>query len=178
MLKKIILILVILLAGFAVYVGSRPSEYKIERSIVVDAPVEDVYPYVVIFRRWQEWSPWAKLDPKMVVEYGGPKGGYGSTYHWKGDDKVGEGKMTMTGALKDELVQIKLEFIKPWAQVSRTEFRFKAEAPARTLVTWTMTGTHDWVGKLFAVFVDMDKVVGADFEKGLLALKALGERDN
>ncbi|HQR29458.1 MAG TPA: SRPBCC family protein [Anaeromyxobacteraceae bacterium] len=178
MLKKILAILLVVVLAFGGFVGSRPSDYKIERSIVIDGPIESVYPEVVMFRRWGNWSPWAHLDPNMAVEYGGPKGGLGSTYHWKGNDKVGEGRMTMTGALKDELVQIKLEFIKPWAQVSQTEFRFKPEGPGQTRVTWTMTGKHDFVGKLFALFMDMDKMVGTDFEKGLAALKARGERDN
>lgn len=178
MLKKILAILLVVVLAFGGFVAYQPSTYTIERSAVIDGPVEEIYPQVVMFRRWENWSPWAHLDPGMKVEYGGPKGGLGSTYYWKGNDKVGEGRMTMTGALKDELVQIKLEFIKPWAQVSQTEFRFKSEGPDKTRVTWTMSGTHDWVGKLFALFMDMDKIVGTDLEKGLASLKARGERDN
>ncbi len=173
--KRILLVLAAVVVIFAGFVATRPSAYKIERSTVVDAPVEDVFPRVVIFRNWVSWSPWAKLDPNMKVEYAGPKGGLGSVYTWKGDDKVGEGRMTMTGAVKDELVRIKLEFLKPWEQTSLTEFHFVPEGNG-TRVTWTMSGTHDFVGKLFAVFMDMDKMVGPDFEKGLAALKAESEQ--
>ncbi|MGA8891025.1 MAG: SRPBCC family protein [Anaeromyxobacteraceae bacterium] len=175
MLKKILAVFVAVAFLAAIFVASRPSTYRIERSAVVNAPVEDVYPNVVVFRKWSRWSPWAKLDPNMAVDYAGPKGGVGSVYHWKGNDKVGEGRMTMTGALKDDLVQIKLEFLKPWEQTSETTFKFAREGAAQTRVTWTMTGTHDWVGKLFALFMDMDKMVGGDFEKGLANLKQVTE---
>jgi hypothetical protein len=170
MFKRILIGIAVIVVAFAAFVATRPSTYKVERSTVISAPVEDVYPHVVVFRKWVNWSPWANLDPNMKVEYSGPKGGVGSIYYWKGNDKVGEGRMTMTGALKDELVQIKLEFLKPWEQTSVTEFRFVPEAGG-TRVTWSMSGTHDFVGKLFAVFMDMDGMVGPDFEKGLKALK-------
>ena len=170
MLKKILLSLAVVLVLFAGFVATRPSAYRIERSTVIPGPPEGPFMKVVIFRKWVTWSPWANLDPNMKVDYGGPKGGAGSTYHWVGNDKVGEGKMTMTGALKDQLVQIKLEFIKPWASTSLTEFRFAPEGTG-TKVTWTMSGEHDWVGKFFALFWNMDKAIGTDLEKGLENLK-------
>lgn len=174
MLKKILLAAAVVVAVFAVFVATRPSTYQVERSIVVNAPPDQVFARAVDLRKWATWSPWAKLDPQMNVEYSGPDSGVGSSYHWKGNDKVGEGRMTISGVTPDRLVQIKLEFLKPWEQTSLTEFRFAPEGSG-TRVTWTMSGTHDFVGKLFAVFMDMDKMVGPDFEKGLAALKAQSE---
>ena len=168
--KRIFLVLAAVVAIFAAFVATRPSEYKVERSLVINAPASDIFPRVVAFRKWTTWSPWAHLDPSMAAEYSGPKGGVGSVYHWKGNDKVGEGRMTVTAARKDQLVEIRLEFIKPWEQTSKTSFTFKPEGPG-TKVTWSMTGERDFVGKLFGLFMDMDKMVGPDFEKGLLALK-------
>ena len=173
--KRIFLVLGAVVAIFAAFVATRPSEYKVERSVVVGAPASEVFKRVVTFRRWTTWSPWANLDPSMKVEYSGPKGGVGSVYYWKGNDKVGEGRMTMTGALRDQLVDIKLQFIKPWEQTSKTSFTFQPEGPG-TKVTWSMTGERDFVGKLFGLFMDMDKMVGPDFEKGLQALKAQAEK--
>ncbi len=170
MIKKILLFLAVLVAIFAVFVASRPATYKVERSTVIQAPVDQVFARAVDLRKWATWSPWSKLDPKMTVDYSGPEAGVGSVYHWKGNDKVGEGRMTITRVVPNELVQIKLEFLKPWEQTSLTEFAF-APAPGGTKVTWSMSGTHDFVGKLFAVFMDMDKMVGPDFEKGLATLK-------
>ncbi len=175
MLKRILLVVVAVVALFALYVATRPSAYRVERTVLVKAEPDKVFPLVVIFRRWDQWSPWAKLDPNMKVEFGGPKGGYGSTYAWKGNEKVGEGKMTMTGALPNQLVAIKLDFVKPWEQTADIRFDFKPEADG-TRITWIMSGKYDFVGKLFAVFMDMDKTVGPDLEKGLAALKTIGER--
>src|SRR5512138_927765 len=105
MAKKILAVFVAVAFLSAIFVASRPSTYKIERSIVVNAPVEKVYPEVVTYQQWSRWSPWANLDPNMAVDYAGPTGATGSVYHWKGNDKVGEGRMTTTGARKDDLVQ-------------------------------------------------------------------------
>ena len=173
--KKVLLVLVAAVAIFAGFVATRPSRYTIERSTVVPAPASRPYRLVVDFHRWDGWSPWAKLDPRMTTDHSGPPSGVGAVYHWKGNDKVGEGRMTITGAVEDEFVQIELEFLKPWEQTSTTEFHFAPEGGG-TRVTWRMSGTHDFVGKLFAVFMDMDKMVGPDFEKGLAALKAESER--
>lgn len=168
--KRVFLALAVVVALLAAFVATRPGEYKVERSLVVNAPASDVFPRVAVFRKWTTWSPWAHLDPAMKVEYSGPKGGVGSTYSWKGNDKVGEGRMTLTRAIQDQLVEIELQFIKPWEQTSKTTFTFQPEGPG-TRVTWSMTGERDFVGKLFGLFMDMDKMVGPDFEKGLLALK-------
>jgi len=170
MIKKILLFLAAFVAIFAAFVATRPATYEVERSIVVKAPADQVFSRAVDLRKWATWSPWSKLDPKMTVEYSGPEVGVGSVYHWKGNDKVGEGRMTITGAVPDSSIQVKLEFLKPWEQTSLTEFTFTPD-PGGTRVAWSMSGTHDFVGKLFAIFMDMDKMVGPDFEKGLATLK-------
>jgi hypothetical protein len=175
MLKKILLAVVAVVVVFALFVASRPAAYKIERSTLVNAPASAIYPRVAAFPGWTAWSPWAHLDPAMKVDYAGPAEGTGAIYHWKGNDKVGEGRMTITAAEKDQLLRIKLEFIKPWEQTSDTVFRFQPEG-AGTRVTWSMTGDRDFVGKLFGVFMDMDAMVGPDFEKGLAALKRESEK--
>lgn len=171
MLKKILLVLAVVLGLFAAFVATRPSQYRITRSAVVPAPAAAVFPRVADFRAWEGWSPWAKLDPAMKTDYLGTPGTVGSSYHWKGNDKVGEGRMTVTGLTPDRQIQIKLEFLKPWEQTSLTTFDFAPDSGG-TRVTWTMSGDNDWVGKLFALFMDMDKMVGPDFEKGLASLKA------
>ena len=170
MLKRILIGIAVIVAAFATFVATRPSTYMVERSIVVAAPAATPYARVVDFRKWEGWSPWAKLDPAMKVEYAGPESGVGAVYHWKGNDKVGEGRMTIIGAVAHSSIQVKLEFLKPWEQTSLTVFTF-APDPGGTRVTWSMSGQHDFVGKLFAVFMDMDGMVGPDFEKGLKALK-------
>ena len=170
MFKKILAILLVLVFAFGGFVAYRPSIYKVERSVVVRAPAAEVYARVADLTKFEAWSPWAKLDPAMKVDFTGTPGTVGSSYHWKGNDKVGEGRMTITGLTPDRQVLIKLEFLKPWEQTSVATYDIVPD-PSGTKVTWSMSGQHDFVGKLFAVFMDMDKMVGPDFEKGLNSLK-------
>jgi uncharacterized protein YndB with AHSA1/START domain len=174
MLKKILIVLLAVVFLFAGFVGTRPSQYRIERSVTVQAPASAVYPKVADFKGWDAWSPWAKLDPAMKVDFTGTPGTVGSSYHWVGNDKVGEGRMTILEVVPDRLLRIKLQFMKPWEQETTTVFGFTPDG-AGTKVSWTMTGQHDFVGKLFAVFWDMDKAVGTDFEKGLAKLREVSK---
>ncbi|HVP67647.1 MAG TPA: SRPBCC family protein [Anaeromyxobacteraceae bacterium] len=174
MVKKILFAVVGVVVLFGAYVATRPSAYRIERSAPVAAPPEVVYAQIADFHRWKDWSPWAHLDPKMRDTLGGAPAGLGAVYEWSGNDKVGEGRMTIVGARPNEEVDIRLEFLKPWSQTSRTEFRLKPEAGG-TRVTWAMSGENDFVGKAYGVFVDMDRIVGRDFEKGLASLRTVSE---
>jgi uncharacterized protein YndB with AHSA1/START domain len=178
MVKKIFYVVTILIALFAVYVAVQPSRYRIERANVIAAPQQVVYDQIANFRAWERWAPWNKLDPKMKVEHGGPTAAPGSTYHWKGDDKtVGEGRMTIAEAKPPDQVVIQLEFIKPWESKARTEFLLKPDGGG-TRVAWVMSGDNDFIGKAYGVFVDMDKAVGAMFEKGLADLRTVAEEES
>jgi len=174
MVKKLLLAVLAVVVLFAAYVATRPSAYRIERSAPVAAPPEVVYAQIADFHRWPAWSPWAHLDPQMTVQYGGAPSGAGAVYEWSGSDKVGQGRMTIVGARAPEEVDIRLEFIKPWSQTSRTQFLLKPEAGG-TRVSWVMSGENDFVGKAYGVFVNMDEVVGRDFDKGLASLRAAAE---
>jgi hypothetical protein len=174
MLKKILIVLAVAVVLAVAYVASRPSTFVVTRSTVVPAPVTAIFPRVVDFKAWDAWSPWAKLDPAMKVDFTGAPGTVGHSYHWVGNDKVGEGRMTITEVVPDRLARIKLEFIKPWAQVSTTDFGFVPDGTG-TKVTWTMRGDQDLVGKAFSVFWDIDKAVGPDFEKGLAKLREVAK---
>src|SRR5512140_592862 len=165
MLKKIGLAVAALVAVGAIVVASRPSHYKVARSAVVLAPASAVYGQVVDFHRWEKWSPWEKLDTGMQKVYSGADGAPGATYAWKGNDKVGEGRMTLLDARPGEALAIRLEFLKPFASTCATGFRFAQEGSG-TQVTWTMEGDNDFIGKTFSLFLDMDKMIGGDFERG------------
>jgi uncharacterized protein YndB with AHSA1/START domain len=175
MLKKVLLVVVAAVALVVVGVGllalRQPDTYKVERSIAMAVPPEAVYQQVSDFKAWDRWSPWAKLDPKMKTEFGGTPGAPGSTYYWVGDDKVGEGRMTITEAAPPLRVAIKLEFMKPFASVADTAFTLAPQG-AGTKVTWSMAGKNEFLGKVMCVFMDMDKMIGKDFEKGLAQLAA------
>jgi uncharacterized protein YndB with AHSA1/START domain len=170
MLKKILIGLAVVIVLFLVVVATRPDTFHVERSGTVNAPPEAVFAVINDFHHWGEWSPWEKLDPAMKKDYeGGP--GVGAKYHWAGNDKVGEGRMTITDAHAPDKVAIKLEFMKPWEATNATTFTLKP-AGAGTSVTWAMDGNQNFMAKAFGLFMNMDSMIGKDFEQGLANLNA------
>jgi len=161
--------LVGVLAILAVVVAVQPGEFEVKRSLVMQAPPAAVFDQVQDFRNWAHWSPWEKMDPSMQKHYSGPPNGVGTSYHWVGNDQVGEGKMTIVGAQEPSKIEIKLEFMKPWQATNPTTFAFQPEGTG-TRVTWSMKGKNNFVSKAFHLVMDMDALVGADFEKGLASL--------
>ena len=171
MLKKIALVLVLILVVLAGYVATRPADFRIVRSRTVAASPEVVHAYVNDFHKWPEWSPWEKLDPAMKRDLSGAPAGTGAVYRWSGNSDVGEGQMTITDSRPPQSVTIRLEFLKPFAATSTAQFDF-APSGSGTNVTWTMNGHNNFMAKAFSAVMDMDKMIGADFEKGLAGLDA------
>ncbi len=174
MLKKILLALVLILAALILVVATRPAEFRIARSHSIAAPPGVVFALVNDFHQWNAWSPWAKLDPAMQQTHAGAPAGTGAIYSWAGNHAVGEGRMTITDSRPSELIRIRLEFQKPFAALNTTEFTF-APTGQQTTVTWNMTGTNNFMARAFGLFMNMDKMVGDDFEKGLVQMKVAAE---
>ncbi len=176
MFKKIGLFLLAVVVVLAVVVATRPAHFSIQRSATMQAPAEVGYGYVSDLHQFQQWSPWEKLDPAMTTSFAGPSTGVSSSYSWKGNDKVGEGKMTIKELRAPEYVAIDLDFLAPMKMTNLTEFKLKPAAEG-VAVTWTMSGDNGFVGKAFSMVMDMDKEVGKDFEGGLSQLKTLSEAE-
>ncbi len=174
MIKKILLILVVLIAAFAVFVSLQPSTFRIERSASIVAPPDVVFGLVNDFHQWQAWSPWAKLDPNAKNSFEGPESGTGAVFKWAGNAEVGEGSMTLTDSQPHQKISIRLDFVKPFEDTSIAEFTFKPDGN-QTVVTWSMFGENNFISKAFCLFMDMDKMVGGQFEQGLAAMKAAAE---
>lgn len=172
--KNVLLALLVFVLGFLVFVQTRPDTFHVERSASIAAPPDSLYAMMTDFHRWDGWSPWAKLDPAMKTDYSGPESGVGASYHWTGNDKVGEGRMTLTEVQAPSHVGIRLEFIKPFAGVSTTNFALAPDAGG-TRVTWSMDGKSNFIAKAMCIFTPMDKMIGPDFERGLGNLKREGE---
>jgi hypothetical protein len=175
MLKKILIALAIAVFGLAVVIALQPSTFRVSRTATIAAAPADVFALVNDFHNWDAWSPWAKLDPAMKTTHAGPVSGQGAVYSWVGNSDVGEGRMTITDSQPASRVSITLEFIKPFASTADTLFEF-APAAAGTTVTWTMSGDNNFLSKAFCLFMGgMDKMIGPDFEKGLVQMKAAAE---
>jgi Polyketide cyclase / dehydrase and lipid transport len=174
MLMKIVAALAVIVIGFVAFVATRPSEYRVARTVTMTAPASAAFAQVNDFHRWGAWNPWAKLDPTMKQAYEGAPAGPGAIYTWAGNTQVGEGRMTMTESRPNELVRINLEFLKPFAATSIAEFTFRPDGD-RTAVTWSMVGQVNFVAKIVHLFMDMDKMIGGNFERGLADMKSAVE---
>ena len=174
MLMKVLLVVVALIGVFLVIVAFQPSTYHVERSATMAAPPAAVFAQVNDFHKWDAWSPWAKIDPAAKVTFDGPASGVGASFAWDGNDDVGAGKMTILESRPPEAIKIKLEFLKPFESTCTTDFAFRADGD-KTTVTWSMDGENNFVGKAFCMFMDMDKMIGADYEKGLASIRGIVE---
>jgi hypothetical protein len=176
MIKKILLGLLIVIVLLVVFIALQPSTYRVERSATINAPAPVVFAQVNDFHKWNAWSPWAKLDPAMKQTYEGAPAGTGAVYTWAGNSEVGEGHMTIADSHPSDLIKIKLEFLKPFAANSDTTFTFQPEGN-QTRVTWNMVGDKNFIAKAFHLVMNIDKMVGGDFEKGLAQLKSVSEAE-
>jgi Polyketide cyclase / dehydrase and lipid transport len=174
-LSKILIGLAVLVVVFVAVVAMQPSEFRVVRNATIAAPAPVVFAEVNDFRKWEAWSPWAKLDPAMQKTYTGAPAGAGAVYAWSGNGEVGEGRTTITESRPGDLVRIRLEFVRPFAVTNDVEFTFKPDGD-RTAVTWSMTGRNGFMAKAAGLFMDMDKMVGDQFESGLAQLKAVAEK--
>jgi len=175
MFLKIVLALLIAVAFVAVLISIQPAQYKVTRSTTIAAPPSTVYNLIADFHHWNDWSPWAKLDPNMKQSFVGPDSGLGAAYAWQGNSQAGEGRMTISEVVPNERVVIFLEFLKPFASNSYVTFTLRPEGP-NTSVLWSMDGESTFASKAIQLFSSMDKMVGPDFEKGLAQMKALAEQ--
>jgi len=174
MLKKILIIGVAAVTGLAVFINAQPAPFTVTRSATIAAPPATVFALVNDFHKWDAWSPWAKIDPAMKQTYEGAPAGVGAVSSWSGNSDVGAGRMTIADSKPNESIGLNLEFIKPFAATNTTTFTFKPDANG-TAVNWTMTGNKNFMQKAFCLVMDMDKMVGADFEKGLAQMKSVAE---
>lgn len=171
----IIGIIVLAVAGILVYASMQPDDFRITRSATVRATAERVFPHIADLRAWGAWSPWEKKDPGMKRTFSGPASGVGAAYAWEGNKDVGSGRMEVTEAIASSKVVIRLEFLKPFAATHMAEFTLQPQGDSTT-VDWAMYGKHPFLGKVMCLFMNMDKMVGKDFEAGLASLKDVTEK--
>jgi len=156
-----------------IYAATRPDNFRIERSVRIEAPPERVYGLIDDLHQFNRWNPFLRKDPAAQGTYSGTPSGKGARYAWQGE-KVGVGQMEIVDTAAPANVTMNLDFIKPFEAHNIADFTLKPEAGA-TQVTWAMHGPAPFLSKLMQVFVSMDRMVGKDFEDGLGNLKTLAE---
>lgn len=164
-------------AGLAILLAvasMKPDTLHVERTARIDAPPQEIFPLIEDFRRWGPWSPYEKRDPAMKRSYGGAERGEGAVYAWEGNRDIGKGRMEIVESVPPSRVALKLDFAEPFEAHNVVQFTLEPEGAA-TRVTWAMQGPSSFVSKLMSVFIDMDDMIGRDFEAGLANLKALAE---
>ena len=166
--------LLVLLAILSIVIARRPATFSYGRSRLIAAPPERIYPLVEDFRAWTRWSPWENLDPASVRTYGATTAGVGATYHWKGNAKVGEGRMEIRAVQPPTGLEIAITFIRPFAASNRVDVTF-IPGPTGTTVTWTMSGQNGFMAKAMGLVIDCERMVCTPFEQGLAQLAALSE---
>lgn len=174
MMIKILMVMPIVVVAFAGIVALRPSGFRVTRTARMRAPAPAVFAQINDFHNWEAWNPWGKLDPAMKQTYQGAPAGTGAVYTWTGNKEVGEGRMTIIESRPNDLIRINLEFFRPFAATNIAEFTFKPEGD-QTAVTWSMTGKNNFMAKAIHLFMNMDKMIGAQFEQGLAQMKSVVE---
>ena len=152
----------------------KPDTFQVQRVIAIEAAPERIYPLIADFKAWGAWSPWEKKDPDMTRSFSGAESGLGAGYAWSGNKAIGAGSMAIVEAQAPSRIGLDLDFIRPFKAHNHVLFALQPQGRG-TQVSWTMTGPVPFPAKIMHVFINMDRMVGRDFESGLKSLKARAE---
>jgi uncharacterized protein YndB with AHSA1/START domain len=175
MIKLIAIVVAALIASVLIFAATQPDTFRVQRAASIKAPPEQIFASINDFSRWGAWSPWEKKDPAMKRTYGAATSGKGAVYAWEGNKDVGQGSMEIVESVPPSRIKLKLDFVKPFEAHNSVEFTLEPKGDA-TNVTWAMQGDTPYFAKIIHVFINMDRMVGNDFETGLANLKATAEK--
>ena len=167
-------VVVVAIAGILLYAATKPNSFRVQRVVLINAPSDKVFPLINDIKAWTAWSPYEKKDPAMKRTYGAVTAGKGATYAWDGDKNVGQGSIEMIESGPRKIV-IKLDFLKPFEAHNMGEFLLEPKGDS-TSVTWATYGPSPYMSKVIGTFINIDDMIGRDFEKGLADLKAAAEK--
>jgi hypothetical protein len=169
------IVLAVAIAIVVVLAAAKPVSFGVRREISVKAPPDKIFPLINDFHQWKSWSPYENKDPAMKRSYSGAASGKGAVYGWEGNKNVGSGRMEILDAATPSKIIIKLDFFAPFEGHNTAEFTMLPQGEA-TLVTWLMHGPAPFMHKVMQVFMNLDNMIGKDFEVGLVNLKNLTEK--
>ena len=167
-------VVVVAIGGILLYAATKPDSFRVQRTVLINAPPDKIFPLINDIKAWTVWSPYEKKDPAMKRTYGAVTAGKGATYAWEGDKNVGQGSIEMIESGPRKIV-IKLDFLKPFEAHNMGEFLLEPKGDS-TSVTWATYGPSPYMSKVIGTFINIDDMIGRDFEKGLADLKAAAEK--
>jgi polyketide cyclase/dehydrase/lipid transport protein len=167
-------VVVVAIAGILLYAATKPDSFRVQRVVLINAPSDKVFPLINDIKAWTAWSPYEKKDPAMKRTYGAVTAGKGATYAWEGNKEVGQGSMEIVESSPRKIV-LKLDFLKPFEAHNMGEFLLEPKGDS-TSVTWAIYGPSPYMSKVVGTFMNIDDMIGRDFEKGLADLKAAAEK--
>lgn len=170
MFKKVVLVIVVVVGGIFGYIGMQSPDYEIARETLIFATPDLIFPYINNSKLMNEWMPWKDSDPQVSMSYSGPDEGIGSVSSWESSGQMGVGSAEIIESIPNEKVTTKLVYVKPM-EMAQTAYMVLAPDVSGTKIRWSVKGKNDFFGRLFCLFMNMDKNVGAEFEKGLQNLK-------
>lgn len=174
MFKIIAITVIVLIVGVLIVAAMQSNTFRIQRSVSIKAAPERIFPFLNDFEKAMAWSPYEQKDPDMKRRFDGATGGKGAVYEFEGNKDVGAGRIEIIESVPYEKVTLRLDMLKPMKASNTVEYRLESKGGA-TEVTWAMHGEAPLISRVVCLFLNMDKMVGGDFEKGLASLKSLVE---
>ncbi|HXS37073.1 MAG TPA: SRPBCC family protein [Flavipsychrobacter sp.] len=165
----IVLVLIVVILGLI-----EPKDISVERTVMIKAPKDMVFDQMVKFKNWVNWDPWYKADSTMKIDYMGNDGAPGSSYHWM-SKKAGEGSIENI-AVKDGQLDFSMHMIKPWKQNSDGILKAEDAGNGQTKASWGFTSHFSFPWNSMLAFMNMDKMLDSDFDRGLQYLKDYTEK--
>jgi effector-binding domain-containing protein len=150
-----------------------PKSATVQRTVTINAPAGQVMQEVNSLEKMQNWSPWAERDPNMKITYEGSIGKVGSVSRWEGNKDVGKGEQKITN-ITENGVETQLSILKPWKTEANIALLLEPEGD-RTKATWSFTTNSLFPWNAMMIFMNIDDMLGKDFEYGLNKLKQLVE---
>jgi uncharacterized protein YndB with AHSA1/START domain len=178
MLEIVAVVAVILALAIAIVLivaANKSDIFRVQRSLTIKAPPDKLFALIDDFHLWARWSPWEVKDPAMKRTFSGTTSGKGAVYAWDGNKNVGSGRMEILESATPSTIVIKLDFFKPFEGHNTAEFTISPQGGA-TMVNWVMHGPASFMSKVMQVFINLDRMIGKDFEQGLANLKELAEK--
>lgn len=174
MFKIIGITVIVLIVGVLIVAAMQPNTFRVQRSVSIKAAPERIFPFLNDFEKAMAWSPYEQKDPAMKRRFDGATGGKGAVYEFEGNKDVGAGRIEITESVPYEKVTLRLDMLKPLKASNTVEYRLEPKGDD-TEVTWAMHGEAPLISRVVCLFLNMDNMIGGDFEKGLASLKSLVE---